>query len=79
MERKLLTWPTWERYTVLAHVVGTLSVRERRNLFQLIRSHADPQPDLFFPNYGFSLGEFATWHILNDRRRKGTSLSPTQR
>lgn len=73
MDRKLLTWPTWERYTVLAHVVGSLSVRDRRNLFQLIRSEDRPDPDLFFPQYGFSLSEFAVWHILNDRRRKNAS------
>ena len=76
MERKLLTWPTWERYTVLAHAIATLSVRDRRNLFQLIRNESAPTPDLFFPQYGFSLSEFAVWHILNDKRRKNMSPRP---
>ena len=44
--------------------------RDRRHLFQLIRNDPRPHPDVFFPQWGFSLSEFAVWHILNDRRRK---------
>ena len=75
MERQLLTWATWERYTVLADYIANLSVRERRNLFQLIRGEASPSPDLFFPAYGFTLSEFAVFHILCDKRRKGLKSS----
>ena len=74
MERALLTYPTWERYTILAHVVMNLSIRDRRHVFQLARA-ADATPDLFFPQYGFTLAEFAVWYTLGDTHRnraKGT-------
>lgn len=65
MERVLLTYPTYERYVVLSHVIRALSVRERRVLFQLARS-AESTPDLLFPRHGFTLSEFAVWNIVND-------------
>ena len=69
-ERNLLTYPIWERYTVLSHIVMHLSVRERRQIFQLVRRTVHPSADLFFPAFGFTLSEFAVWHILTDTRRK---------
>lgn len=75
MERTLLTYPTWERYTVLSHVVAGMSVKDRRHLFQLIRrSDAQPSPDMFFPVYGLCLSEFAVWHVLGDTRRKAKKV-----
>lgn len=72
MVRDLLTFPTWERYTVLSHVIGQLSVRERRGIFQMMRQSTTLSPDLFFPAHGFTLAEFAVWHVLGDARRKAT-------
>lgn len=71
MERHLITYPTWERYTVLAHAISSLTIRDRRQIFQLARStNTCFFPDLFFPNYGFTLAEFAVWYTLGDNRRK---------
>lgn len=70
MERHLLTYPTWERYTVLAHIISELSVRDRRTIFQLVRREESPTADLFFPHYGFTLGEFAVWNVLGEGRKK---------
>lgn len=71
MERQLITYPTWERYTILAHVISSLTIRDRRQIFQLARStNTSFIPDLFFPNYGFTLAEFAVWYTLGDNRRK---------
>ena len=69
-ERDLLTYPTWERYTALARIISNLSVRDRRQIFQLMRRAESLTPDLFFPGYGFTLSEFAVWHVLGDTRRK---------
>ena len=69
MERDLLTYPTWERYTVLAHIIAHLPVRDRRQIFQHVRRFDPPSADIFFPEYGFTLSEFAVWHILSDVRR----------
>lgn len=66
--RNLLTYPTWERYTILAHTIANLSVRERRLVFQVARSYQTaPPPDLFFPHQGFTLSEFAVWNTLKER------------
>ena len=68
-ERALVTYPTWERYSILSHAIVNLTVRERRHLFLMIRQFSRPDPDIFFPQYGFCLSEFATWHVLGDARR----------
>jgi hypothetical protein len=68
-ERELMTYPIWERYTVLSNVINGLSIRDRRHIFQNVRKHSIT-PDIFFPVYGFTLSEFAVWHVLGDTRRK---------
>ena len=70
MERQLITYPTWERYTVLSHVISHLTIRDRRLLFHMARGVHATQSDLFFPHYGFTLSEFAVWYTLGDTRRK---------
>lgn len=70
METHLITYPTWERYTILAHRIASLTIRERRTIFQLLRAHENVQGDLFLPEYGFTVGEFAVWHLLGEHRRK---------
>jgi len=69
MERELLTYPTWVRYSVLANNMTNLTIKDRRQIFQSIRKD-DARADTFFPKYGFTLSEFAVWHVLGDARRK---------
>ena len=69
MERDLITYPTWEKSTVLAHRISSLSIRDRRRIFFL--SRGAESGDVFFPEYGFTLYEFAVWHLLGESRRKG--------
>ena len=68
--RNLLTYPTWERYVILSHIIAILQVRDRRLIFQVVRKYVEPDENMFFPKYGFTLSEFAVWHILGDSRRK---------
>lgn len=70
MERDLITYPTWEKYTVLAHTIANLSIKDRRHIFQLARNSKHVCPDLLFPAFGFTLSEFAVWYTLGDSRRK---------
>ena len=70
MERDLITYPTWEKYTVLAHTIANLSIKDRRHIFQLARNSKHVCPDLLFPTFGFTLSEFAVWYTLGDSRRK---------
>ena len=67
--KDLVTYPTWERYIVLSHVILTLSVRDRRKIFQLCRQ-AGSHGEAFFPEYGITFSEFAVWYTLGDKRRK---------
>lgn len=77
-ERDLITYPTWERYTVLSHVITNLTIRQRRQIFLLSRTSAQSfSPDIFFPQFGFTLSEFAVWYILGDKGRK-KSKKPSQ-
>jgi len=73
---ELLTYPTWEKYTVLSYYVGKLSIRDRRLIFHTARSCGDVSPDLFFPAYGFTFAEFAVWHTL--RRERSASTRTTR-
>lgn len=68
-ERDLITYPTWERYTVLAHCISQLNIRDRRRIFQIARSVDHDWSNVFFPEYGFTLSEFSVWYTLGDRRR----------
>ena len=70
MERDLITYPTWEKYTVLAHAITNLSIKDRRHIFQLARNSDRVSPDLLFPTFGFTLSEFAVWYTRGDGRRK---------
>ena len=68
-ERDLITYPTWERYTVLSHVVATLTIKERRKIFQLVKNVSDHQ-HVFLPHYGFTFAEFAVWYTLGENKRR---------
>lgn len=70
MERELLTFPAWERYTVLSHHIQNMSIRDKRVVFATVRSLREPSGDLFFPHFGFTFSEFAVWHVLSDTRRQ---------
>ena len=65
----------WQRYMVLGHSISMLSVKQRRHIFHTVRNSPHPtSADLFFPEYGFTLGEFATFQVLlADTRRKRAS------
>jgi hypothetical protein len=68
MERELYTYPTWKKYTVLAHAVANLTVKERRAIFSAART-AQHDTDPFFPEYGLTFSEFALFYTLGDTRR----------
>lgn len=70
----LLTYPTWERYTVLSSCINRLSIRDRRRLFQTARTVDGDGSNVFFPEFGFTLSEFAVWYTLGDQRRRTTRV-----
>lgn len=69
-QQQLITYPTWERYTVLSTCIGRLSIRDRRKIFQIARSMRADWGNVLLPEFGFTLSEFAVWYTLGDSRRK---------
>ena len=68
-QRDLVTYPTWERYVVLSHVVSHMALRDRRAIIHSVRSNAAYSvPDAFFPNLGLTLAEFAVWYAIGEPR-----------
>ena len=60
----------WERYVVLSHVICCLAVRDRRRLFQLGKGiKGTPDENTFFPEYGFTMGEFSVWYVLAGKKK----------
>lgn len=68
MERHLLTFPTWEKYMVLSSTIESLKVKEKRYIFNCLRTNYCTK-DSFFPTFGFTTSEFAVWQILGDGRK----------
>lgn len=69
-EQRLITYPTWERYTVLSACISRLSIRDRRRIFQVTRSIESDWQNVFFPTFGFTLSEFAVWYTLGESRKR---------
>lgn len=69
-ERNFITYPTWKKYIVLSCFVEKLRVREKRQIFHIMRRSGEAlEHDTFFPQYGITAGEFATWQILCEHRK----------
>lgn len=69
-EHSLITYPTWKKYLILSCFVEQLKVREKRHIFHIMRKHIDTLThDSFFPQYGITAGEFATWQVLSENRK----------
>lgn len=70
VERTFITYPTWKKYIVLSYYVENLRVKEKRQLFQVMRkAFPDLNHNSFFPQYGITAGEFAVWQVLSESRK----------
>ncbi len=69
MEQTLITFPTWEKYMVIANTIEELRVKDKRMIFQILRKYPEATKDYFFPHFGFTTAEFACWQILTDGRK----------
>ena len=61
---------TWKKYVVISNVVDRMRVRDKRHLFNLMRTLPEITHDTLFPQYGITAGEFSTWQVLSDNTRK---------
>ena len=68
-ERCLITYPTWKKYVVLSKYIEQLRVRDKRQIFQIMRRTNNLTESTFFPFYGFTAGEFSVWQGLSENRK----------
>ena len=60
-----MSYPTWKKYNVLCNSITNLNVREKRNVFNIVRNDPNNTHHTFFPEFGFTTGAFCTWQILS--------------
>ena len=69
-EHSFITYPTWKKYLILSCFIEQLRVRDKRQIFHIMRRQGDTLThDSFFPRYGITAGEFAVWQVLSDSRK----------
>lgn len=64
----------WRKYNVLANEVSMMTVRDRRAIFQLMKS--SDCIDVFFPHHGFTFPEFAVWYLITEKKSVAQKSSP---
>jgi len=70
METEALCRATKEKYLCQFEFVKSMRVRQKRNVFYILRQCEDLSPDTFLPSYGLHCGEFACFQILAEHSRK---------
>lgn len=65
-------WKSHQRRLVqLVNIIENLKTKDRRRLFSDMRSAGNANNltvDTFFPDFGFTAGDFALGQVLNDHR-----------
>lgn len=60
---------TKTKQVALFNYVKSMRMREKRNVFQILRSH-DLDVDTFMPAYGLHCGEFCVFKVLGEYQRR---------
>ena len=63
---------TWKKYVIMHHAAESLSVKDKRRIFNLMRSD-DITADHLIPDIGLTMGEFAFWQLIGEGKRKAHS------
>ena len=63
-------YPTWKKTRCLFHEVSRMPVKEKRQIFALMRSHPECTPDTLLVHKGMTLGEFCAYLLLADHTRR---------
>lgn len=66
----MIGYPSWKRYSVLAHVIANMRVRDKRQIFINMREMVGVDHNTLLPSYGITCGEFAVFHILMDAQHR---------
>ena len=70
VERTFITYPTYIKYLIIACFIERLRVKEKRQIFHIMRSSTDVlDENTFFPQFGITAGEFSIWQVLSENRK----------
>lgn len=70
LETEVLNAATKAKYQRMFRFVQNMRVRQKRNLFFILRHVPDITTNTFLPSYGLHCGEFACFQILSEHSRK---------
>ena len=68
---------TWKKYKCIHKVVRTMSVRDKRTIFALMRNERSDAHDALMLEYGITLGEFCSMHVLASTAPTGAPTDET--
>lgn len=68
-----------KKYSVMFDVLKELEIRNVRDIFWLMRHNPDLTPNVFFPAYGVTAGEFTLSYIMNMPARCRQNKKTVQR
>ena len=58
-------YPTWKKYKCMQATVSRMTVREKRQIFAMLRTDGR-SADMLLTQYGMTLGDFCCMNILGD-------------
>ena len=70
LKTEALTSATKEKNKRIFNFVKQMRVRQKRQLFYVLRHVPEVSSDTFLPQYGLHCGEFACYQILSEHSRK---------
>jgi len=59
----------WKMYVVTGQTVAKLRMRDKRDIFNAMRTVEQISQNALFPQHGFTAGEFLVWQVLRERLR----------
>lgn len=61
---------TKSKYQAQLQIVKGMQVKQKRNIFGILRQNEGLDADAFLPLYGLHCGEFSCFQILSEQSRK---------
>ena len=61
---------TWKKYVCMQLYVERMRVKDKRQIFQILRNYPQCSHDTFLPDFGLTAGEFCIWQVLSENMRK---------
>ena len=62
-------YPTWKKSKVLYHTVSTMSIRDKRKVFSLLRENCGGDNETILLRHGYTIGDFCVMYLLSEHRK----------